>query len=161
MEASACDDAEWRGFCRVVGHPEWQDDERFATTGARVVHVKERLRLMASALRGRATAEWLERFDAEQVPCAPILSRAELLTHPQILANELIVESEHPHAGPMRQPRPAARFDATPAEIRRPAPLLGEHTDEVLRELGLDPAEITALHKAGIVGDGPAKLPNA
>ena len=101
------------------------------------------------------TAEWLERLDAEQVPCAPILSRAELLTHPQIQANELIVESEHPHAGPMRQPRPAARFDATPAEIRRPAPLLGEHTDELLHELGLTPAEITALRNAGVIGSIP------
>ena len=67
------------------------------------------------------------------------------------MANELLVESEHPHAGPMREPRPAARFDATPAGIRRHAPLLGEHTDEVLRELGVDPEEIAALRRSAVV----------
>jgi crotonobetainyl-CoA:carnitine CoA-transferase CaiB-like acyl-CoA transferase len=151
MTAGTVSDAEWRGFCRAVERPEWRDDERFATTAARVTHVEERLRLMAEALRGRSTADWLERLDAEQVPCAPILSRAELLSHPQIAANRLIVESEHPHAGPMREPRPAARFDVTPAGIERPAPLLGEHTDELLREIGLEPGEIAALRDAGVV----------
>jgi crotonobetainyl-CoA:carnitine CoA-transferase CaiB-like acyl-CoA transferase len=151
MTAGTVSDAEWQGFCRAVDHPEWQDDVRFATTAARVTHVADRLALMGEALRTRSTSEWLERLDAEQVPCAPILSREELLAHPQIAANELIEESQHPHAGPMRQPRPAARFDATPASIRRPAPLLGEHTDELLGELGLPSEEIATLRESGVV----------
>ena len=106
---------------------------------------------MQEVLAGATTAEWLERLDAEDVPCAPILTRAELLNHPQLAANELVVESTHPHAGPMRQPRHAARFDATPAELRLPAPLLGEHTDEVLGELGLDPDAVAALRRAGVL----------
>ena len=151
MTAGTVSDAEWQGFCRAVDHREWQDDERFATTSARVTHVESRLTLMGEALLTRSTSEWLERLDAEQVPCAPVLSRAELLGHPQIAANELIEESQHPHAGPMRQPRPAARFDATPASIRRPAPLLGEHTNELLGELGLAGEEIAALRESGVV----------
>ena len=151
MTAGTVADGEWQGFCRAVGRPEWIEDERFATTQARVTHVRERLERMAEALEERTTAEWLERLDAEQVPCAPILTREELLTHPQIAANELLVESEHPHAGPMREPRPAARFDGTPASIRRPAPLLGEHTDEILREAGLDGEAIGRLRGAGVV----------
>jgi len=145
-------DAEWQAFARVTDHPEWIEDERFASANARVTHVTERLALMQHALRGRSSAEWLERLDAAGVPCAPILSRRELLTHPQIAANRLIVEDVHPYAGPMRQPRPAARFDATPAAIRRPAPLLGQHTDEVLGELGIGAPEIAALRAGEVVG---------
>jgi crotonobetainyl-CoA:carnitine CoA-transferase CaiB-like acyl-CoA transferase len=151
VTAGTVADAEWQGFCRAAGRPEWRDDPRFATTAARVIHVEERLACMQEVLRTATTAEWLARLDAEGVPCAPILARAELLTHPQLAANQLIEESVHPHAGPMRQPRPAARFDATPAGIRRAAPLLGEHSDEVLRELGLGADAIAALRRDGVV----------
>ena len=152
ITTGAVSDAEWTGLARATGHLEWLEDPRFATPAGRVTHAGERLELMAGALANRTTAEWLQRLDAEEVPCAPILSRSEVIVHPQVKANQLIVESVHPHAGPMRQARPAARFDATPAEIGRPAPLLGEHTDEVLAELGMPPAEIARLREAGAVG---------
>jgi formyl-CoA transferase len=74
-----------------------------------------------------------------------------MIADPQVAANGLIVESVHPHAGPLRQPRPAARFEATPAEIRTPAPVLGEHTDAVLSETGLSAKEIDALRTEGVV----------
>ncbi len=144
-------DAEWQAFARAVGHPEWLDDPRFATPAARVANWDERLDLMQQALATRSSAEWLARLDAADVPCAPILGRRELLDHPQLAANELLVESEHPHAGRVRQPRPAARFERTPAEIRRPAPLLGEHSDELLAELGLALDEIAQLREAQVV----------
>ena len=85
-------------------------------------------------------------------PCAPVLRREELAEHPQIRENELLVEDEHPHAGRLRQPRPAARFDRTPAAIRRPAPDCGEHTDEILREAGFSEAEIAELRDCGAAG---------
>ena len=152
ITTGAVSDAEWLGLARATEHPEWLEDPRFATPAGRLAHMKERLDLMAEALRARPSADWLQRLDAEGVPCAPILTRGEVLTHPQVAANDLIVESVHPHAGPMRQTRPAARFDATPATIRRPAPMLGEHTDEVLGELGLSRDQITALREATAVG---------
>jgi crotonobetainyl-CoA:carnitine CoA-transferase CaiB-like acyl-CoA transferase len=102
-----------------------------------VAYAKERLDQTASVLKTRTTEEWLACLDAEQVPCAPILALGELAGHPQIQANGLLVESDHPVAGRIRQPRPAALFDQTPASIRRPAPSLGEHTAEVCAELGL------------------------
>ena len=142
---------EWEAFARAVDHPEWLEDPRFATPAARVVHWDERLELMQEALSTRTSAEWLEILDAAEVPCAPINSRRDLLSDPQIAANELIVESEHPHAGPIRQTRPAARFDRTPASLERHAPLLGEHTEEVLSEAGLAAEEIAALREAGVV----------
>jgi crotonobetainyl-CoA:carnitine CoA-transferase CaiB-like acyl-CoA transferase len=144
-------DAEWLGLTRALERPEWLDDLRFKTPAGRVKYADARLELTAEVLQTRTSAEWLARLDAEQVPCAPILSREDLLTDPQIAANALIVESEHPQAGRMRQARPAARFDGTPAELRIPAPLLGEHTDAVLTELGVSSEELTALRTAGTV----------
>jgi crotonobetainyl-CoA:carnitine CoA-transferase CaiB-like acyl-CoA transferase len=151
ITAGAVSDDEWRGLARAVGHPEWLDDPRFATPARRIANAADRLELLAQVLATRTSAEWLERLDAEGVPCAPILSRDELLTHPQIEANELVVESVHPHVGPMRQTRPAARFDQTPTALRSAAPLLGEHTDEVLSELGVSQKEIASLRDASAV----------
>jgi len=144
-------DAEWLGLTRALERPEWLDDPRFKTPAGRVKHADARLELTAEVLATRTSAEWLARLDAAQVPCAPILSRTDLFTDPQIAANALIVESDHPHAGRMRQPRPAARFAGTPAELRSPAPLLGEHTDAVLTELGVSSEQLVALRTAGAV----------
>ncbi|MEE9609581.1 MAG: CoA transferase [Myxococcota bacterium] len=152
ITAGAVSDAEWAGMARAADHPEWIEDPRFATPAARIAHWDERLELMAEAFPSRSSAEWLRRLDDEQVPCAPISSREDLLTDPQVAANALIVESEHPHAGPIRQTRPAARFDRTPAAIRRHAPALGEHTDEVLAQAGFPPAEIAELRSTGVIG---------
>ena len=107
--------------------------------------------MTAEILATKTSAEWLARLEANDVPCAPVLSREEVLRDPQVAANELIVESDHPHAGPMRQPRPAARFEATPAGLHRPAPLLGEHTDEILRELGISAQAAADLRSSGVV----------
>ena len=108
--------------------------------------------MTAEVLKDRSSAEWLERLDAEQVPCARINRKADVLTDPQVLANNLIIESEHPHAGKMRQARPAARFEGTPSELlRQPAPLLGEQTDVILAELGLSAQKLAELHAAGTI----------
>ena len=136
ITAGAVSDSEWHGLTRALEHPEWLDDERFRTAGGRVAYAKERLDQTADVLRTRTTEEWLERLDAEQVPCAPILPLAEVIRHPQIEASELLFETEHPVAGTIRQPRAAAIFEETPTTLRRPAPTLGQHTDEILAELG-------------------------
>jgi crotonobetainyl-CoA:carnitine CoA-transferase CaiB-like acyl-CoA transferase len=145
-------DAEWHGLVRALERPEWLDDPRFQTPAGRVKYADARLELTAEVLKTRPSAEWLARLDAEQVPCAPILSREEVIVDPQVAANGLIVESDHPHAGRMRQTRPAARFERTPAELRSPAPLLGEHTEAVLTELGLSGEQLATLRNAGVVG---------
>ena len=143
---------EWQAFCAAVERPEWLEDERFRSTAGLVRHADARLELMATVLRTRSTAEWLDRLDRAQVPCAPILTRDELLLHPQVLENAIVVESDHPNTGRMRQARPPERFERTPSEIRRPAPLLGEHTEEVLAECGYERAEIEALRADGALG---------
>lgn len=147
ITAGAVSDAEWEGLCRALERPEWLEDERFRTANDRIVNVAARLELTAEVLRTRTSAHWLARLDAQGVPCAPVLSRGEVIEQEQIRVNALLQEHDHPVAGRIRQPRPAARFSATPAEMRRHAPLLGEHNEELLAELGYDASEITALSR--------------
>jgi crotonobetainyl-CoA:carnitine CoA-transferase CaiB-like acyl-CoA transferase len=144
ITAGAVSDAEWQGMCRALEREDWMDDERFNTAQGRIVNVKERLAMTAEVLLERSSEEWLERLDAEGVPCAPVLQRHEVLDHEQIRVNEILEESEHPVAGAMRQPRPAARFAATPSGMQRHAPTLGEHNEELLRELGFDAQQLRA-----------------
>lgn len=151
ISVSAMANKQWQALCKAVDHPEWLDDERFKTPAGRDRYANERLELTQSALIQRISEEWLQILDEAGVPCAPVLKRREMIDHPQVKASEIIIETEHPIAGRLRQARPAARFDKTPTEIRRGAPLLGEHTDEILQEVGYDPAQIASFHKDGIV----------
>ncbi len=151
ITAGAVSDKEWHGMCRALEQPQWIDDPRFKTLNDRAVNVTERLQLTAEVLATQSSAYWLERLDAEGVPCAPVLDRDGVLEHEQIRANNIIREYEHPIAGTIRQPRPAAKFDKTPAMIRRHAPALGEHSAEVLTEVGYSEAEIADLTTLGVV----------
>src|SRR4029434_5112541 len=99
-------------------------------------NIDARLALTQDALRARRSTEWLERLEREGVPCAPVLTRDQVIAHPQILASGILIESHHPVAGRLRQTRTAARFE-TPTVVRHGAPRLGEHTREVFAELGL------------------------
>jgi crotonobetainyl-CoA:carnitine CoA-transferase CaiB-like acyl-CoA transferase len=152
ITAGAVSDKEWRGMCCALGQEAWIDDPRFRTINDRGMHVTERLQLTAEILATDTSANWLARLDAEGVPCAPVLTREQVLEHEQIVANELISEYQHPIAGTIRQPRPAARFDRTPAMIRRPAPGLGEHSEEILRQIGYDDSRINQLIADGVLG---------
>jgi crotonobetainyl-CoA:carnitine CoA-transferase CaiB-like acyl-CoA transferase len=145
-------DRQWAGLARALERPEWLEDPRFHTAAGRQEHIDARLELTQEVLRARTSADWLARLDAADVPCAPVLRRKDVIAHPQIQANETVVEVDHPHAGRLRQARPAARFSQTPAGIRRGGPLLGEHTAEILEGLGYDRAAIEALRAAGVIG---------
>lgn len=152
MSVAVMSDREWAGLCQALERPEWLDDERFKTPALRDQNINDRLSLTQDVLRTRTTAEWLTRLEGAGVPCAPVLTRNELLEHPQIQASDVLIETEHPDAGLLRQARAAARFSDTPTSIRHGAPQLGAHTDDVLAEAGLSAPEIAALREAQIVG---------
>ncbi len=144
-------DKEWAALCRAFNKLEWLDDPRFATAALRHENIDDRLALTQEVLRTASTAEWLERLEAEDVPCAPVLRRREVIRHPQIIANKTLVEREHPIAGTLRQARPAPRFSRTPTSFRHPAPSLGQHTREILTEVGLTETEIEALASEEVI----------
>jgi crotonobetainyl-CoA:carnitine CoA-transferase CaiB-like acyl-CoA transferase len=141
--------ADWVKLAQACERPEWIDDPRFQTSEGLEVHKPERLELTQTALRGRTSAEWIARLEAHDVPCAPVLTRREMISHPQVVENAIIVETDHPQAGRLRQARTPARFEGTPAEHRRGGPALGGDTREILAEAGYSATEIAALIAAG------------
>ena len=151
ITAGAVSDKEWRGLCRALGKAEWIEDPRFATTADRFRNIDERKKLTAAELRHWDRNEILARLDAEGVPSAPLLTRLDLLDHEQIAANGTIGIYEFDGHGKIRLARPAARFADTPCGIAAPAPLLGEHSREVLDGLGYPAADVQALIDQGAV----------
>ena len=149
ITVGAVSDNEWQGLCRALSRPEWITDPRFLTNADRSKNRQERLELVESELKARDSETLLEAFDRHDVPCAPVLKRAEMIGHAQVEANGLIVELSQPGVGAMRQARPAVRFSDSPATIRGPAPNVGEATTRVLRELGLSEQDIAALVETG------------
>jgi crotonobetainyl-CoA:carnitine CoA-transferase CaiB-like acyl-CoA transferase len=138
-------DSEWQGFCTASGDPALKDDARFSTPSGRFLNATARIHMMAEYLAQRSTAEWLARLDAADVPCAPILRRGEVIHNEQVLARGLIQELEQPTVGRIRQPKPAARFESNPARIGGPAPRVGEHSRDILRELEFSDDEIEQM----------------
>jgi crotonobetainyl-CoA:carnitine CoA-transferase CaiB-like acyl-CoA transferase len=138
-------DSEWRGLCDVIARPEWIEDPRFRTPSARSANAAERLKLVGAILATGESQVWLDQLDVADVPCAPVLRRGEVMNNPQVINNDLIEHMEQPRLGMVRQVRPAARFDRTPARIGGPAPRIGEHTDAILAEAGYTVTEIEAM----------------
>jgi len=136
---------EWQALVKAINTPEWLQDPRFLTPALRQRHINERLSMTQEVLKTRPAAEWLERLTAHGVPCAPVLTRTAMLSNEQVVANGIVVETEHPAAGRLRQARPAARFSGTPATIRQGGPALGQHTETILAELGYSAADIEQL----------------
>ena len=145
---------QWRGFCKVAGREDLLNDPRFLTPALRDENADDRLNLIQEVLLEKPATEWLLTLDDAGVPCAPVLTRKQMIEHPQIKASNIVVEYEHQHAGRLRQARPAARFEGTPTSIRQGAPLLGEHTYDLLAEVGYSDQDIDAMVKAQILGAG-------
>ena len=143
--------ANWERIAEVLGHPQWCLDPRFVTNSERMANRETLASLMNAVLATRTKAEWIAAFDAAGVPVGPVHTIGEALTHPQTLARDMVVDLVHPQAGPTKALGCPVHFSATPTSITRPAPLLGEHTREVLREYGYADADIDGFVAAGVV----------
>ena len=150
-------DSEWQGLCGVLGRPEWIEDPRFKTTSKRSANAALRITLVGEILATGHSQDWLDRLDAAEVPCAPVLRRGDVMNNVQVINNRMIEQFEQPSLGTVRQARPAARFEGTPARIGGPAPAIGEHTDAVLAELGYSASEIITL-KSSLAAKSAAGL---
>jgi crotonobetainyl-CoA:carnitine CoA-transferase CaiB-like acyl-CoA transferase len=147
--------ANWERIAEVLGHPEWRADARFSTNSDRMRNLRALTDAMNAVVATRTKDEWIAAFDAAGVPVGPVHSIGEALEHPQTRARGMVVDLEHPQAGPTRALGCPIHFSATPTRVDRPAPLLGEHTRELLREYGYADAEIDALVEQGVVGASP------
>ncbi len=154
ITGSAVTDAQFRGACIALGRPELADDSRFVTIADRSANMTALGRELGEAYRVSSRSEFIDAAIANDVPVAPILALDEVPDDPQIQHNEVFAVVDHPQLGRLRTARHASRFSATPAieqTVARPAPMLGEHTDEILRDLGRDDAAIADLRNRGIV----------
>jgi crotonobetainyl-CoA:carnitine CoA-transferase CaiB-like acyl-CoA transferase len=140
---------QWPRFCRALGLPALADEPRFATNGDRVTNRDELIPTLAARFAERSSADWLAALDTADVPAGPINDIAAAFDSPW--AAGATIELEHPRLGRTRQVRPAFDLAATPASVRTPPPLLGEQTDEILAEIGIDAAETARLHRQRIV----------
>jgi crotonobetainyl-CoA:carnitine CoA-transferase CaiB-like acyl-CoA transferase len=147
-------DREFRGLCKVFGVPEMAEDPRFSTLPARLSNPEEMREVFVAKIEEAAARilreEVAGRLDAENVPYGLVRTLEELPEDPQVRENRIFIEREHPVAGRLRETRPPARFHGTPVQAGAPAPNLGQHTDEILAEIGLT-GELAALREAGVV----------
>ena len=149
ISVAAMHDKHWRGLANALDRPDLLKDDRFKTPELRDINVDDRLNLTQEALRPHKTSKLLTLLEANDVPCAPVLNRTQMRQHPQIEANGIIIELNHPQAGRIRQARPPAVFSKTQIEMRRSAPIYGADTATVLAEAGYGESEISSLLDQG------------
>jgi crotonobetainyl-CoA:carnitine CoA-transferase CaiB-like acyl-CoA transferase len=142
-------DSQFEKFCAAIGQPQLAQDERFATNPQRVRHLAELDPLIVAALARHDRAHWVDCLEAVGVSCGPINSVAEALAHPQVQHRGMLRQIPHPTAGSVPQVVSPMQFREAPLAFDRAPPLLGQHTEEILAELGYDAAGIAALRAAG------------
>ncbi len=147
----AANDRIFRRLADLLGHPEWLDEPAFASDGSRVRHRQRLAAAIETVTATRPRAHWLAELDAHDIPCGPIQNYREVMDDPQVRAREMVMETRHPTLGTISTLGTPIKLSATPLTPGRPAPLLGQHTDEVLGEAGYGAVEIAALRADGVV----------
>ena len=152
IAVAAGNERQWGVLCDVIGQPSLKDDPRFATNSARISNRAKLVDALNGAFAARDADEWLISLREAGLPCGPINTVPDVFQHPQAQARQLAQETQHPTVGQVRLPGFPYLLSATPVQIRRPPPLLGQHTEEVLSELlGHSSAQVTALRDQGVI----------
>ncbi len=149
LNIGGANQANWERMCRVLGASDWLEDRRFASNADRMKHLDALVPLMNARIKNRKVDELIKALEAEGVPCGRINSIADVAADPQALAREMVVELDHPRAGRTRALGLPVKLSRTPGKVSRPAPVLGQHTREVLEEFGFSRAEIHSLVESG------------
>lgn len=146
----------WEGVCRAIGHPEYNEDDRFNSSEKRGANRAILIPMLEQAFAQRSVAEWVERLAAEGVPCTSVNSIDKVVVDEQVLARDMVVETVHPTTGTVRMAGLPVKLSDTPGAVRTAAPLLGEHSRAILADAGFAEAEIAALLSAGVIGEPAA-----
>ena len=144
-------DLQFQRFCTALGQPDLADDPRFVTNQQRVLHREALLALLEPLMASQPAASWVSLLRQHGIPCGPINAVSDVFADPQVLHREMLTEIPHPTAGRLKQVGLPVKFALTPGSIRRHPPLLGEHTAEILAELGYAPHESARLVETGAV----------
>ncbi len=144
-------DSQFRNFVKVGNREALADDPRFATNPARIEHRAALIPLLAEMVKEKTKAQWITLLEAAGVPCGPINNLQEVFENEQVISRGIEMRIPHPSAGTMKLVASPMRLSKTPVEVRMPPPLLGQHTDEVLHELGMSAEQINELHQRGII----------
>ncbi|KQL49546.1 hypothetical protein AN963_07350 [Brevibacillus choshinensis] len=145
----------WEKACQALRWDDLREDPRFCTNDERVAHRELLIRIIQERVSTMERQEIVEKLDGVGVPCGPIHTIDQVLNHPQVLAREMVLEVEHPVVKSLKMPGFPVKLSDTPAQVRRHPPLLGEHTDEVLSELGIDSAQIVEWREKKVIGNKP------
>jgi formyl-CoA transferase len=142
----------FRRLCEVLGHPEWSERSEFADSASRVLNRQQLTDRIEEITIASPRRHWLALLEANDIPCGPINNYAQVFADPQVVAREMVVQTDHPTLGRLNTLGSAIKMSATPPDVSRRAPQLGEHTNEVLREAGFSSSEIAALRRSGAAG---------
>jgi len=151
INVGAANQANWLRLVEVIDRSELAEDPRFIDNAGRMQNLSSLIEILTSSFKQHDTVEWLTRLEAAGVPAGPVLSIGDMLQDPQVRAREMVLEVDHSRLGPIKTLGSPVKFSTTPTSVRRGAPLLGEHTREILDEYGYCQSEIDALASTGDV----------
>jgi crotonobetainyl-CoA:carnitine CoA-transferase CaiB-like acyl-CoA transferase len=151
MMIGAAGQSIWERCARALGHPEWLEDPRFSRATERRKNRFALEKEITAVLATAPTAHWIKALDDAGVPCGPVYNYEQLFSDPQVQHREMVVHAEDAELGRVPHIRTPVRMSASAVAVRRTAPKLGEHTDEILTALGYPPADVAALRREGVI----------